>query len=282
MAGWHRVFYDEQLLPLLRGEKIEKPKGKSLMLDDQSKLAKSLPEAVTKGTSNFRWMAAAGWYLWAIREGEPADVEASRARVLELYARERKIGHQMLEQTCPDPHRQLHDIAHCGIRIAAKEAGEKKVLTENDAWWRGRIALDRAGATPDGEVILPGCRGDGGPATQVGTAIYREVMGLKHLGPAKNKKWWQDPVYGGGAPSAVLKLLAGKDDLGGAADPDTPLPRLRLPMTVERRPNGHLIQLKGKAEKEPVIDWVMVLYKQPGKHTVTFGKSWQTPAPQLP
>jgi hypothetical protein len=272
MGGWHKILYPP-LLDLAAGKQVERPTGKSLMLDLSSVLAGGRRQSVTSGTPNFRWMGAAWWYLWAIRYGAgTADRDDSRARVLELYRREIRLGHQLSEQTAPEPHDNFHRMAHAVIRLGAREAGDANVLAANTRWWAWRTALDAAGATPDGEVLLPGCRGDGGPTSQVGTAIYRMLVGLPHLGPAKSPKWWTDPAYGGGAPSLIRQLLARGDDLKAAAD----LPRLRLPMQIQRTAAGHFLTLTGALEDEPIIDWVRIRYGRPGLHDIAFGKDWKT------
>ncbi len=184
---------------------------------------------------------------------------------------ELRIGHQLAEQTAPEPHDNFHRMAHAVIRLGAREASDADVLAANTQWWAWRTALDVAGATPDGEVLLPGCRGDGGPTSQIGTAIYRMLTGLPHRGPAKSPQWWTNPTYGGGAPSLMQKLLARGDSLKAAAD----LPRLRLPMQVHRTATGHLLTLIGKPEAEPIIDWVRVRYGVAGRHEITFGKNWK-------
>ncbi len=275
MGGWHKVLYPP-LLALAAGQKVAPPAGKSLMLEPGSALAAAHPEGVSPGTPNFRWMAAAWWYAWSIRFGNLDDRIQARERIAELYGQEKTVGHQLLEQTCPEPHDQFHRMSHAVIRLAAWEKTDSAVLAASAWWWSARTALDAAGATPDGEVILPGTRGDGGPTTQIGSAIYRMIAGLPHQGPARTAHWWTDPAWGGGAPAVVKHLLETGDHLGVRF---APIPKLRLPMTVHRTPKGHQITLQGHPELEPIIDWVSVVYDRTGHHLVTFGKDWKTAPP---
>jgi hypothetical protein len=284
--GDHQALYDQRLYRLLRGESVDRPAGRILFLDPQapaSLLAKYPQGAVAGGTSNFFRMAAAGWLLWAVRFGTQEDVNDALVRSRDLADRERRQGMWLLEQTACDPHAQFHLSAMVGFRLAAREGKLADVLADSDQQWRWLIGLYSLGATPDGEIVLPCTRAgqDRGqrvytlPVTQVGTAVYRLIKRLPLLGPSRKESWFQDSVYGGGAPLAVRSLLAAGDPFGGAAA-SSELPRLRLPMHTRRFESGHVAWLEGSRESQPIASWVRVEYAAPGKHRLTQGYDFES------
>lgn len=284
--GTHEALYNRQLLPLFRGEKIERP---SLLFLDPQAPPELLPRYPHEGggTSNFILMAAAGWLLWAVRYGKPLDTADAALRFHDLAQRQRREGMWLREQHACDPHAQFHLSAMIAFRMAAQEGGLSAVLAESTQQWRWLHEVYALGATPDGEVLLPctragtdrnGQRTFSEPRTQVGTATFRLLAGKPHVGPAKREDWWRDPVYGGGAPQAVRKLVGNGDLFGGAAK-SAEAPRLRLPLTVQRFDSGHLASLEGVKEDQPVVDWVKVEYGKPGKHAVSYGRDWTIPRP---
>lgn len=260
--GWHTVLFNG-CLDVASGKQTKEPTGKTLMLDG--------------GTSNFQWMAAAWWLGWSLANKDESKIALASDRILDLYAREKVVGHQLLEQCCPMPHDTFHRMAHATIRKLAIENGNSKILNANDQWWLWRLALDEAGATPDGQVILPGARGDGAPLSQIADAIYRMYAGLSHPGPARREAWWGDPIYGGGAPK-VMREMHGNGPwdaskiFGNALS--SSLPKLRLPMYVNRDVWGFEARLLGDKEREPVISMVRVEYGFIGRHVVVFEKDW--------
>lgn len=292
--GDHQALYDQRLFKLLHGQQVDRPEGRILFLDPQTPadlLARHPQGAVKGGTSNFFRMAAAGWLLWAVRFGKKEDVADALVRYRDLSARERNQGMWLLEQCACDPHSQFHLSALVGFRLAAREGQLADVLADNDQQWRKLIGLYSLGATPDGEILLPATRAgqDRGqrvftrPFTQVGTAVYRLIKHLPMLGPSKKEDWFQNPVYGAGAPFAVRALLAAGDTFGGAAA-STEVPKLRLPMHVRRFEGGHVAWLEGdQRESQPIATWVRVEYGVPGKHNVTEDYDFRTqPHLELP
>jgi len=263
--GWHEILY-KSCLDIAAGRPTDEPTGETLMLDS--------------GTSNFKWMSAAWWYGWALASGSSSKLAAAQERVLSLYAEERRTGHQLLEQTCPSPHDNFHRMAHAVIRAlvvkqsqyltSVNQARTGVIGEQNAIWWGWRLALDRAGATPDGQIILPGCRGDGAPLSQVADSIYRMCMGLPQRGPAAREPWWQDPAYGGGAPS-ILRDLMGPGPWK-ITIPD--LPKLRLKMEGTHYSGGFKLSLAGSPERTPIISEVSVRFNAPGQHRIEFVKDW--------
>jgi len=264
MGGWHTVLF-RGCLDVASGIPTKEPTGKTLML--------------SSGTSNFKWMAACWWWGWALKSKDENKISLSSQRILDLYAEEKTIGHQLREQTCPQPHDTFHRGAHAVIRKLAVESNNSEILAANNQWWVWRLALDHAGATPDGQVILPGCRGDGGPFTQIGDSVYRMFQGLPQQGPAKSEKWWKNKIYGGGAPSIMRELHGdGPWDARKVFDCEGPwmnLPKLRLPMDVDRDSNEFSAHLIGSPEDEPIISSVKVKFGRVGHHTITFEKNWE-------
>lgn len=257
--GWHTILF-KGCLDVAAGKPTKEPTGKTLMLD--------------AGTSNFKWMATAWWWGWALISGVVEAQQLAAERILALYAEEKEIGHQLLEQTCPMPHDTFHRMAHATIRklyfYFLHAEPNLEIVTANNEWWAWRLALDHAGSTPDGQVILPGCRGDGAPLTQIGDAIYRMSQGMPQRGPAASEKWWSDPVYGGGAPSIMRELLG-----TGPWKFDMPsLPKLHLPMTIARDSHGFRATLAGDPKSEPIISTVEVEFQSPGHHRILFEKNW--------
>lgn len=292
--GDHQALYDQRLFKLLHGQPVDRPVGRILFLDPQApaRLRAKYPQgAVRGGTSNFFRMAAAGWLLWAVRFGKPDDVTDAVERSKDLSSRERGQGMWLLEQTACDPHAQFHLSAMVGFRLAAREGHLADVLADSDRQWRQLIGVYSLGATPDGEILLPATRAgqDRGqrvftrPVTQVGTAVYRLIKHLPLLGPSKKEEWFQDLVYGAGAPFAVRTLLAAGDTFGGAAA-STEVPKLRLPMHVRRFEGGHVAWLEGdQRESQPIATWVRAEYGTAGKHKVTEDYDFRTqPNLELP
>jgi hypothetical protein len=287
--GTHKLLYDQTLLPLLQGQEIPKPHGQGLMLDAQSPpaLLAKYPGELARPTSNFLRMARTGWLLWAVRHGTSADVDDAVLGVQDVLARERREGLWLREQLSNDPHNQFHFSAEVALRIAATEGQLPALLQQSSERWDALLALYDLLATPDGEILGPSTRAgqDRGdrqyslPVTQVGTAVYRLLRGFPALGPSHGDDWWTDPVYGGGAPSALRRLLQTGDRIISGA---VAKPHLRLPMTVRRYTRGHLAWIEGHREDQPICDWVRVEYSQPGHHQYTHGYDWETPVDDRP
>jgi hypothetical protein len=283
MMGWHKVLYNDYLLPLESGKVMPKPGPNALF-------AKRQPDGPggtwthNEGTPNFRWMGAAGWYGWALKFGTPADVEMTESRVLDLYRQEREKGLMLGEQTACDPHANFHLAAHAAIRTFAREADRKLVLAHNGDWWRKLHGVYKLGATPDGEILLPSTRlgpslaNHADPVTQPGTAIYRTFAGLPHLAPMKSQSFWKDEMNQ--SARMVRDLVEAGDDLGGALTKPE-LPRLRMPMVVVRASQGHFAFVEGSPVGKPTADWVKVTYGAPRHHTLEYGVNWATPRPEV-
>lgn len=301
--GWHIALYNERLLPMLLAQKPasrDPYEGQAKMFDVRTseELRKLWPNSVAKGpSSNFTRMGAAGWLLWSTRYGVELDQGCALQWVWEVLEREDTIGLWLREQLACDPHAQFHLAAELAIRIAAIEGKFPDLLEKSNERWRQLRTLWRLLATPDGEIIAPATRaGDthgkrnlSAPANQVATAIYREIERKPQTGVLKGRQWWLDTTWGRGPASVIRDMVAEGDTFGGKGfvagtlqsswtqDIKAHLPKLRLPLNIIRRQDGHAAWFEGIREDEPICDWVDIEYNGPGKHSVACGFDFEHP-----
>ncbi len=263
--GTHEVLMD-RLEKLLDGKEV--PFAPNLLFE-------------TGGTVNFWAMGVAGEYLRAQRFGTDQEKKDSRKRAREYFDRQRQDGHmsrgKAVEQACPDPHYNFHLLSAAVIRLAAKEAGNDKVLDDSSEWFRWHVGLYRSCMSASGEVFIPGLRAKGAPSWQVPTMAMREILGLPRIGPAKKPEKWKQRFFAG--PRVVRQLLEQGDDLGGAKE-STETPFLRLPITVRRYQDGHVAFLAPAAAGLTILEplsWVSVRYDQ--DNALEIGRAWENDPP---
>lgn len=224
------------------------PDDRLLMLDLDSHLpGGGLVGKRSRGTVNFRAMAWAAEYVRVARGGEvPAWVPPRRAqayrdfwrrKALDYFERERASGLMGVEQLCADPHHNFHVAAAASIRLGALEAGHPELVEASARYFRDLFAVYAAVATPDGSLCMSGARAKGTafPCTEVGSMIYRTVLGMPQQGVAQREELWSQNYYA--AARAVRLLVRRGDDLGGAAKmrpEDLAGVVLAHPMRVER------------------------------------------------
>ena len=265
-------------------------------------------------TANYQAMLVASW-VWRAQLLQAHHVQAADLPALtgileellqstdqaeKLYALEREQGMFRGECLCPDPHAGMHLEAHVALLRLAMESGISKLRDQTLDWLGRALRLYHALASPDGEPFAPGLRARTKvPRNQAAAALLRAVLGLPHRRPNGRivtaeelatpgtsrdpdyygaLRWLAAIRFGSGSVRARLRERATSG----------PFPhKLLLPLRIVRFDGGLLASLRQPAQPPPngwldPVDWVLVRWRQPGRHDVQVGRNWQTPAPEVP
>lgn len=253
-----------------------------------------------RGTANHRLLDIAIGAVLAMRgdlRGKGKSDAIPRALAVardQVYHRGLGVVEGSTEGWTPDPHAELHLAPTV---LIALEAHRHRYEVIRDHWlmvlgmYRG---LWRMGASPDGQVVLPGTRfwavkqpipdvdadgwhwmHPGQTLSQTTDALYRELEGLPH----RDNRGRERPD-----PPVVKPSLAGLRELL-AAGLEIPVLQPRLPVEIEcLHSSPGVLHLRladwsaGGGSTHSVAVEVRAVWRSPGKHLVAYKprpKNWR-------
>jgi len=309
--GTHKILYEDFLQPLMRGERSKSggPPGDHLLFvgqDSSAALRARFPKG-KGGTWNFKRMGRTAKLSYEVQFGTPQGIGEALELIRDMLRLENEIGLWGREQTPNDPHALYHLAPEIAMRQAARIGVQKglpwaaPLLAESTSRMLAIRDLYAAVATPDGEVLGPCTRAgstrqhtETPPVTQVGTAFYRLLARLEHQGPAggHGESFWKDETYGLSlayfrnmlykpGPINTLHRRAGFDGPDAeliralGVGPRNVLPKVRLSLRVHRYADGHVAEISGAEEGEPIVSAVRVKYGRPGSHGLAYVHNWR-------